>query len=256
MRSIYTATIFLAIIGLPIYAYAVAGTISVDIEGTSYDIDYDADGVNIISIEPNLDEIELILLVEVSGSSGALEITFDREFFDATFEGEDDEFFIIADGDFIDIDEIGSTSTSRTLSFELPGGTEEVEIFGTELVGLVFGGEPVAEQEPEPEAEPEAEPEPEAKPEPAPEPKTQPKSQCGPGTVLKDGVCVLEETCGRGTHLEDGVCVLDAPSSGVSLSDKSLGTQFMVGIFAAIIIAFAVMLILWIISRGSREKAD
>jgi len=134
------------------------GTISVLIDGTSYDIDYEAWKVNIISIEPNLDKVQLILLVEVTGSVNYLEITFDREFFDATFEGKDNEFFIIADGDFTDFNEIGSTSISRTLNFELPVGTEEVEIFGTKIAGSVYGGEPVAEQEPEAEPEPESSP--------------------------------------------------------------------------------------------------
>jgi len=81
-----------------------------------------------------------------------------------------------------------------------------------------------------------------------------PKTECGPGTVLKDGVCVLEETCGPGTHLEDGICVLDAPSSPGFNVDRSLGTEFMIGLFATIIIALIIILILWLIGRGSREK--
>jgi len=45
---------------------------------------------------------------------------------------------------------------------------------------------------------------------PAPEPVDDtPKTQCGLGTILKDGVCVLDERCGPGTVLKDGVCVLD-----------------------------------------------
>ena len=40
-----------------------------------------------------------------------------------------------------------------------------------------------------------------------------PKTECGPGTVLKDDVCVLDERCGPGTVLEDGVCVLNNPDT-------------------------------------------
>ena len=54
---------------------------------------------------------------------------------------------------------------------------------------------PEPEPEPEPEAEPEAEPEPEPEVEPEPE-ATQPV--CGPGTVLKNGLCVAEQQQGGG----------------------------------------------------------
>ncbi len=81
-----------------------------------------------------------------------------------------------------------------------------------------------------------------------------PKTQCGPGTVLKDGACVLDTTCGPGTHFEDGSCVLDK-KSGVSFSGSgSLGTEFMIGIMGALIISFIVMTILWIIGRAGRQK--
>jgi len=33
-----------------------------------------------------------------------------------------------------------------------------------------------------------------------------PEIKCGPGTVLKDGVCVIDERCGPGTVLKDGIC--------------------------------------------------
>ena len=36
------------------------------------------------------------------------------------------------------------------------------------------------------------------------------QTQCGPGTILQNDSCVLDERCGPGTSLEDGVCVLDS----------------------------------------------
>ncbi|MEE9565770.1 MAG: hypothetical protein V3V83_03165, partial [Nitrosopumilaceae archaeon] len=80
-----------------------------------------------------------------------------------------------------------------------------------------------------------------------------PKTQCGPGTVLKDGACVLDKTCGPGTHIEDGVCVLDTTSGGF-IGDRSLGTEFIIGLMATLIIAFIVMTFLYLIGRGSRSK--
>ena len=41
----------LLIIGLPAVAYAVPGTIPVDIDGTSVDISYDAEGVDVVAVE-------------------------------------------------------------------------------------------------------------------------------------------------------------------------------------------------------------
>jgi len=45
--------------------------------------------------------------------------------------------------------------------------------------------------------------------------QVQPKTEtsCGPGTFLKNGVCVLEK-CGPGTHLENGQCVSDQTVGG------------------------------------------
>ena len=80
-------------------ALVYAETISVDIEGNSFDIDYTATGVTVTGIEPDLDFISLILTVDVTDSSGTLDITFDRSFFDSIFKSADDDFIILADGD-------------------------------------------------------------------------------------------------------------------------------------------------------------
>jgi len=187
----------------PAYAFAAPGTIAVDLDGTSVDVSYDADGVKVLSAQSDLEFISLLFQVEVTGSPGILEITLDRNFLDAKFEGADDEFFIITDGfDEPSFEEVVTTSELRTLRIELALGTEELEIFGT-----AFGEPESAPEEPETVVE-----EPETvveeletvveEPEEAPQPKT----QCGPGTVLKNGVCVLEGKCGPGTMLQDGVC--------------------------------------------------
>jgi len=236
------------IITLPSLAYAVPGTISANIDGTSVDFAYDAEGVNVIGLEADLAEIELIFEVQVTGSPAILELTFDRQVFDAIFDGSDDAFFVIADGDFIDIEETVSTSESRTLKMELPVGTEEIEVFGTELHAPSLT-EPVIEEPPEVIEEP-----PEVIEEPPEVIEEKPKTECGPGTVLKDGQCVLEMTCGPGTSLVDGVCVLDSTSSGSSSLDLPPMSSFIYGAAAAIVISLIVMILLGIISRGSRQN--
>ncbi|KKK99489.1 hypothetical protein LCGC14_2632220, partial [marine sediment metagenome] len=174
-------------------------------------------------------------------------ITIDRDFFDATFQGVDDVFIIISDGGETNFEEIATTTQSRTLRIELPAGTDEVEIIGTEFV---MPETTVPEPEPpEPEPEPPAPEEPEPPAPEEPETPSEPKTQCGPGTVLKDGVCVLEEKCGPGTILQDGVCVV---SPSAKKTDVSIYRDFITGGGIALGIAFIMIIFFAIIARASR----
>ena len=66
------------------------------------------------------------------------------------------------------------------------------------------------------------------------------------------------EKCGEGTHLEDGVCVLDETAETTPVSTgSSPSTGFNSWIYSisfTILIAFAIMIILYLISRASRNK--
>ena len=230
----------------PAHVYAAPGVLIVDLEGKSINVIYDVEGVEIISVTPDLDFISLILEVEVTGSPGILEITFDRNFFDSTFEGADDAFIIIADGDEPNSEEIGTTTQSRTLQIELPAGTEEVEIIGTEFVMSETTMPP-----PPPPEEPPASEEPPTMEEP--ETPSGPKTQCGTGTVLKDGVCVLEEKCGSGTVLQDGMCVA---SPSAKKTDVSIYRDLITGGGTALVIAFIMIIFFAIIARVSRAKTS
>ena len=81
------------------FALVYAETIPVDVEGTSFDVNYDVTGMTLSNISADTDFISLILTVDVTASSGILDITLDRSFFDSTYEGLDDDFIILADGD-------------------------------------------------------------------------------------------------------------------------------------------------------------
>ena len=66
----------------------------------------------------------------------------------------------------------------------------------------------------------------------------------------------LAAGCGEGTHLEDGFCVLDettAESTSVSTPDSGFNALAYSIVFT-VAIAFAIMIILYAISRGSRTK--
>ena len=127
----------------------------------TFDIEYSVQGISILDIFADPDEIQVTLQVKVNKIPNLLTITFDRDSFDATFEGNDDAFFVITDGDFIDIEETETTSESRSITFELRPGTEEVSIFGTKLLQGSGGTLPEPEVIEEPEV---TEPKPESVP--------------------------------------------------------------------------------------------
>ena len=59
--------------------------------------------------------------------------------------------------------------------------------------------------------------------------------QCGPGTILKDGQCILDTT---------------APIQDT----KSMSKEFVIAIIAAFLIAIIVMFVLWAIGKAGRAK--
>jgi len=247
-----------------------AETASVILDGTSYDVEYTGDGVSVTSIEADLDFMSLIITVNVTSSPGTLDVTFDRNFFDSTFQGIDDDFIILADGDEPPFVETETTDNRRTLSIELPKGTEEIEVIGSTF-GVVLKEEPPVVEGPPVEEEPpvverppvEEEPPVVETPKPVEKPtlpppvtspkETKPKIECGPGTILKDGTCVLDQRCGPGTILKDGMCVL-TPSPQSPSTPKGLGTELGIALIAAFIVAGAVGLILALISKASKSK--
>ena len=74
---------------MPMTAHAVPGTTSVDVDGNEFEISYDAEGLEILDVISDLDTPSLIFEVDVTGSPGIFEITFERNFFDSLFDGTD-----------------------------------------------------------------------------------------------------------------------------------------------------------------------
>ena len=80
--------------------------------------------------------------------------------------------------------------------------------------------------------------------------------------VIKEEIEISEEElvagCGEGTYLEDGVCVLDETTESTSVSTGSVPATGMnawiYSITFTVLIAFAIMIILYVISRASRRK--
>ncbi|MBI2006816.1 MAG: hypothetical protein HYS75_06135 [Nitrosopumilales archaeon] len=247
-KKILSAALLLVL--APVFAYAESGTIPVDVSGTTYNIVYETNGVKINDIMGDYDFLSLLLEVEVT-APGLLELTFDRAYFDSTFDGSDEPFIVLADGEDISFAEKGKTEQTRTLVMELLSGTEEVEVIGTHLLEGIIGAatteEPLVE---EPEVIPEEEvPTEEEIPE-----ETMPEEE----TPMEETPTMEEETskCGPGTHFEDGACVLDEKEPATE--EVSLGgsntSQLVIPAIIGFGIAFIVMIILWLIGRAGRRN--
>jgi predicted secreted protein with PEFG-CTERM motif len=102
------------------------------VEGSSDLIRYKITGGKLLNIMPDVEANSLIVSIDATGD-GSLTLTIPRSVLDATMNGEDDDFFILIDGEEVDFDET-TTSTDRTLTIAFPVGAEEIEIIGTFVV--------------------------------------------------------------------------------------------------------------------------
>ncbi len=219
---------------------AFADSIPVEIDGTAYEIAYTSNNVIIKSVTADLDFISLIFETEVSDSSNDVSISFQRDFFDAKIGYSDDAFFILSDGDEIEFEET-KTDESRTISFSLLQGTEEIEIIGTILADNSFLQAQLDEQA---EAEAAAQAESEA--------AAQAESEAAAQAEIaeEEKLEKLVNACGDGTVFENGECVLSAlEKNATDVSYGHLIYSTVIGMSMGIII----MLILWGIGKKSHK---
>jgi len=236
--------------------------ISVNVNGVFFNVPYTATGMTISKIESDIESMSLIFSVIVTDSTGKLNVQFDRIFFDSIYNGVDDSFFVLSDGDETLSRETKTNSQSRTLSIDVPSGTEELEVIGSIFDSSKVIETPVIEtpviETPVIETPVIETPVIETPVIETPVIETLPANQCGPGTVLEGDACVLDQRCGPGTVLEGDVCILDSttpssttpsstsPSSGIS---KELITSFTV----AFVIAGIIGIILALISKANKN---
>jgi len=207
---------------------AFADSISVNIGESMYDIDYTANGVDVKSASADMDFMSLIFTVEVLDGEGQLEFNFDRDFFDAKLDSVDDGFFVIADGDELSFEETKDDS-HRSVVLTIDPGTEEIEIVGSQIAGVSYL---IEKAESDAKAAIEAEE----------------QAIVDAETEEAEIISVLEESCGEGTILEDGICVLENQPTPIN------PTPLLYGIFGAMGIGLAVVLILWGIGKRSNKE--
>ncbi len=243
MKSELVFALLISSLVLPNLAFAEPGTAPVEIDGTTYEVSYDATGLTVDGLEADVLTSTLTVLVATTDISSTLEITLERSFFDSRADGADESFVVLAEIDEAVFTE-ETTDTARTLTITVPEGTTSLDIIGTGF-GIQEEAPPVEEEPPEEEPEAPAEETPS---------ETESEMQCGAGTVLKDGVCVLDETCGPGTILKDGQCVLDKAQQ--QTTTRSTTTELVAPIIASFVIAFIIMIVLWAIGKAGRKKSS
>ena len=227
------------------FSTAYADSVSVDIDDTSYEIEYTPFKAQIKSVSADMDFISLIFTVQVDDPTASLKVVFDRVFFDAKFQsGNDDDFFVLADGEEVNFDE-KKTSTQRTLTFGLDQGTEELEIIGTHLTGVTFLQNTVSTPITE-EAEKAAEAAQKAAEKAAAEKAAAEKAS-------EDIEQSLKDACGVGTVYKEGECVL---SPQLAQTDATKSMSFILPIVIGFGIAMGVLLILWGIGKRSNKDLE
>ena len=105
---------------------------TVSVSGSSDLIGYKITGGKLLSIMPDVDANSLIVSIDAT-NDGSLTLTIPRSVLDATISGEDDDFFVLVDGEEVDFEET-MTSKDRTLTIAFPAGAEEIEIIGTFVI--------------------------------------------------------------------------------------------------------------------------
>ena len=222
-------------------------------------ISYESTGVLLNSVSPDLDFISLIFEVSVLESTNDVSITFPRDVFDAKIGDDDDEFFVLADGEEIGFEEEKDASF-RTLYFSMPVGTEELEVVGTILLGASYLQD-LAAQAAEDAAKKEA-----AEKDFAAAFEAQIKKDAAETAAKQAAMkeaeaeaeeraydarqAFLEASCAEGTiYTEDEGCIVveeELPDSGPLINS----------IFVAMGIGLAVMIILWGIGRSRHKKSS
>ena len=245
----------------------------------SFDVVYTTTGMSVTEIKSDTESMSLILSVDVSDLNGKLNIVLERSFFDSVYNRINTDFIILADGDYALFEETEINSKTRTLNITVPFGTEDIEIIGSILddslpIILVDTNEnkslddvmdkaaadkaaadkAAADKAAADKAAADKAAADKAAADKAAAVTTTTATQCGPGTILKDGACVLDERCGPGTIFKDGTCVLDSTPQPTTTSVKGLGKDLMMGVIAAIAIAGVVGIILGILAKASKSN--
>ena len=105
---------------------------TVTVQNSNDLITYEITNAKLLNVIPDLDAISLLISIETT-DEGSITLTIPRSVLDASINDDDDEFFVLVDGEEVDFEEI-TTSVNRTLTIEFLAGTEQIEIIGTFVI--------------------------------------------------------------------------------------------------------------------------
>ncbi len=113
-------------------AFAQITDTTISVEGSNDVMSYEITGGELLSVTPEVDASSLVISLDAP-DDGLLTLMIPRSVMDATFNGEDDEFFVLIDGEEVEFSE-DITSTYRILTIAFQAEAEEIEIIGTFVV--------------------------------------------------------------------------------------------------------------------------
>ena len=110
----------------------ISSSSSMKVSNTDLMVGYEITTGKVISVMPDVDSNSLIVGINAN-SAGTITLELPRSVLDAKMSNDDDEFFVLVDGEEMNFEE-SVTKTHRTLTVSFPAGTEEIEIIGTFVI--------------------------------------------------------------------------------------------------------------------------
>ena len=111
---------------------SVVTTTTVTVQDSTDLISYEITNAKLLNVIPDLDAVSLLISIETT-DEGSITLTIPRSVLDASINDDDDEFFVLVDGEEVDFEEI-TTDTDRRLTIGFSAGTEQIEIIGTFVI--------------------------------------------------------------------------------------------------------------------------
>jgi len=105
-----------SIINDPIIVNSIVTETTIAVQDSTDLVSYEIVNAKLINVIPDMDAVSLLIYIE-SIDDGSITLTIPRSVLDAIINNDDDEFFVLVDGEEVDFEEI-TTSTDRTLIIE------------------------------------------------------------------------------------------------------------------------------------------
>jgi len=116
----------------PVVIDSIVTATTVTVQDSTDLVSYEITNAKLINVIPDLDAVSLLIYIQAT-DDGSITLTIPRSVLDASINNEDDEFFVLVDGEEVDFEEI-TTDTDRRLTIGFSAGTEQIEIIGTFVI--------------------------------------------------------------------------------------------------------------------------